>query len=170
MANEIVENASKHLPRSLSCSAPALTAATATLTGCLHREPDPSKVCLSKKSQESLARQAHDPNLQLPSALYSRLPSDLSAEESGHFTDLTFLSRDPVCCMTPAWLPEISSSRGCSFFLRLHGYLLRPDELPRNTPGKEVTSAGVPPFLPFFLRHANNDHSSELSPSNESIH
>lgn len=86
VGNEIAEKASEYLPRSLSSSAP--TAATSTLTACLHRERDPSKVCLSKK-KKNIHRKASR-SLQLPPALHSRSPSDLRAEESSHFTDFTF--------------------------------------------------------------------------------
>lgn len=75
---------------------------------------------------------------------------ELKAQQSGHSQPPLFKQGEKVAWLQPGCLKAAAHS-GCSLFLRLHGYLARADELLRNTPGKEVTSAGTPSYLPSFL-------------------
>lgn len=157
VGSELAEKAGTDLPRSLSSSAPALTAATAALTLCLHRERDPSKICLSQekkkkrnhsKKPRAIGTQSQPPTSCSPFPLARPLTS--AQRRDGQFTDLTFSAVVPSAARLQPGCLKSAAGAGCSVSPRLHAYLLRPDELPRNTPGEEVTSAGVPSFLPSF--------------------
>lgn len=159
VGNETVKKASKDLPRRLWSSAPTLTAATPTLTVCVHQERDRSKVCLSKKKKKKIPRKASRDRSTIPASNFLQ-----------PFTLARPLTGSPSAARLWPGCLKSAAHADCCFFLRRNRYLLRPDEPPRKTPGKEVTSAGVPSFLPSFLKHANNDHSSELRPNNRSTH